>query len=1242
MRRHWRALTLLLLLGGFLYALLATPLGLQLVYQVARTYAPGELQVQRLQGRWLGPLQLDGVRYRQDDQDHAIDTLYLDWRPAALLRGTFELVELGVQGVALELGAGAAAGPEPEDGAFTPDFTLPLGVRIGSLDIREVRITRQGAPLLQLDHIHLQAQTAEDKLQLGALVVELPQGRLELGGSIGLGAETPTDLDLRWSAEFAQLEPLKGKARLSGDWRRLQLDYQVQEPAPAQLQLQLDDPFGALHWNLALQLPEVALRRFAADWPELRLAARLEAGGDLRQASLQAELQTDAGAENLYPLKLQARARHTGDGWRLEQARLEQPDSGGVLEAHGQGVYGGLSELQLQWQALRWPPLPTAALAQSPQGSLDWSGTPDAWRYRLEGRLLTEQAPELTLQLAGTGNGEGARLETLHLALLDSTLEGEGAVHWLPEPRWELALRAERLDPAHWALDWPGRLAADLQVSGGRRETVLYNRLRLSRLEGELRGHVLQGQGLIVQEGDRLEVEGLELRSGDAQFSLQGRLDDQWRAEWRLDIPRLAELLPGGQGRLAGVGSMSGPRRQPRVQARVEGAGLAWETHGLETLALDLDWDAQGRWDLRLDATGLRSGTRSLASLTLGVQGSQAQHSIELAARREDADLALTLAGSWDGSEWQGQVRQADWRHERLGAWSLARPAALRASARGGALEALCWQREDTGLCLTGAGDREGGWAADLALERLPLAWLEPFLPLQQRVEGQLDAKLAGRFRPDGRPLEGELELALSPGRLILGPAEDQRLAFGGGRLQGRMAGARAELGLDLALAGDDRLQGDWRISGLDTDRPVLEGRLQGSVHELALVEAFIHEVEQVQGHLRLDIHTRGDLADPEISGRLDLEDGAVTVPVAGIRLEALQLALVAEQGGRILLTGAARSGREGELRLEGELHDVQVPERRRLRLQLQGERFLVVDTPEYRVRLDPDLVLEVEAQRVELTGELRVPHARLRPRDFSGAVAPSRDVVLVGADIEPEPPSPWRIHSTLQLYLGDDVQVNGFGLRGFIGGSLRLQEVPERPTTARGVLAIRDGRYRAYGQDLHIETGRLLYTDSPLDNPGLDIRAARHVSGVVAGIRVSGQLRDPNLSLYSDPAMSESDALSYLLFGRPLTQASGAEGAAMMQAASALGMGGGGLLAAQIGEAFGFDEVEIGGGGGGFEEAALMVGKYLSPRLYVQYSVGLLEPISTFRVRYEMSRRWTLQTETGVESGADLLFTLD
>ena len=1239
MRRHGRLLAFLLLLGGAVYALLATPLGLQLAWQVARTFAPGELQVQRLEGRLLGPLRVTGLRYAQDDQRHAVDELFLDWRPAALLRGTLELAELRIQGVVLELGAGGGP-PEPESSSFTPNFSLPLALRIGSLDIRALHITRRGEPLLQLDHIHLEARAAAGLLQLGTLELVLPQGRLQLSGSIGLDAETPTDLDLRWSAQLAELEPLVGKAQLSGDWRRLQLEYQVQEPAPAQLQLQLVDPFGALRWSAGLQLPAVALQRFSAAWPALRLAASLRAEGDLRQASLQAELETDAGAEVLYPLKLQARGRDTGDGWVLEAARLEQADSGGVLEARGRGVYGGFSELHLAWQELRWPPLPAAPQVQSPAGSLDWSGIPAAWRYRLETSLLATGQPQMDLRLEGAGDAQGMRLTDLRVALLDGTVQGQGTLHWQPEPRWDLALVLDGINPGAWHPDWPGRLAAQLQVTGGLRAEQLHNRLQLQHLEGELRGHALQGRGQLLQDGEQLVVEDLELRSGEARLALQGQLGEQWRADWRLDIPDLAELLPGGRGHLTGSGEMSGPRQQPRVQARLEGAGLAWESHAVGTLALALDWDALGQWDLRLDTTELRSGTQTLAGLKVGVLGSQADHRIELAAHRDAAALALVLTGRWQDAEWRGQVAGADWQHEALGPWSLRRPAGLRASSTGGQLETLCWQREDTGLCLAGAGDREQGWTAELDLERLPLIWLESFLPLQRRVEGQLDARLEGRLDADGQPLEGRLALLLSPGRLILGAAEDQVLAFAGGGLHGRLESGRAELDLDLALAGEDRLQGAWVITGVGTDAAQLEGRLQGRVHELALVEAFTHEVEQVRGRLELDVRTRGALADPEVTGHLRLEEGSIAVPAAGIRLEDLRLIFDAAQAERIRIEGSARSGRDGELRLVGLLRDAHTPDWR-LQLGMQGERFLLVDTPEYRVRVTPDLRLEVEPQRVDLSGELQVPHARLRPRDFSGAVAPSRDVVLVGSGAEPEPPSPWAIHANLLLRFGEDVQVNGFGLRGFIDGGLRLIEEPGQPTRGRGALAIREGRYRAYGQDLHIETGRLLYTDSPLDNPGLDIRAARHVSGVVAGIRVGGQLRAPDLSLYSEPSMSESDTLSYLLFGRPMQQASGSEGATMMQAAAAIGLGGGGLLAAQIGAAFGFDEVEI-GGGSGFDEAALMVGKYLSPRLYVQYSVGLLEPISTFRVRYEMSRRWTLQTETGIESGVDLLFSLD
>lgn len=85
------------------------------------------------------------------------------------------------------------------------------------------------------------------------------------------------------------------------------------------------------------------------------------------------------------------------------------------------------------------------------------------------------------------------------------------------------------------------------------------------------------------------------------------------------------------------------------------------------------------------------------------------------------------------------------------------------------------------------------------------------------------------------------------------------------------------------------------------------------------------------------------------------------------------------------------------------------------------------------------------------------------------------------------------------------------------------------------GALAFKvDCVYQVYGRDLIIARGHLVFTDSLLDESGLDVNALRTVDDVVAGVQVSGTLRDSLLSVYSRPAMGEADRLSCLLFGRP------------------------------------------------------------------------------------------------------------
>ena len=122
---------------------------------------------------------------------------------------------------------------------------------------------------------------------------------------------------------------------------------------------------------------------------------------------------------------------------------------------------------------------------------------------------------------------------------------------------------------------------------------------------------------------------------------------------------------------------------------------------------------------------------------------------------------------------------------------------------------------------------------------------------------------------------------------------------------------------------------------------------------------------------------------------------------------------------------------------------------------------------------------------------------------------------------------------------------------------------------------------------------------------------------------------------------MGQTDTFAYLILGRPLEKASGEDGALMAKAALALSLSGGDRLARTLGERFGLDEMRV-ESSDNQNQASLVMGRYLSPKLYISYGVGLIEAINTLNVRYNISDKWQLKGESGAQQGADLLYTLE
>lgn len=224
---------------------------------------------------------------------------------------------------------------------------------------------------------------------------------------------------------------------------------------------------------------------------------------------------------------------------------------------------------------------------------------------------------------------------------------------------------------------------------------------------------------------------------------------------------------------------------------------------------------------------------------------------------------------------------------------------------------------------------------------------------------------------------------------------------------------------------------------------------------------------------------------------------------------------------------------------------------------------------------------------------------------------------------------------------MGDRVTFYGYGFEGRFGGNLLLEDQPGQPTRGTGEITIPEGQYRAYGQNLKVENGRLLYTGGPITNPGLDLRAVRKIGNVTAGLKVRGNLNQPVIELFSVPAMGQTDILAYLLLGGPIENATGEQGAMMAKAALAIGLSGGDSLARALTDRFGLDEMRVESNETG-DQASLVMGRYLSPKLYISYGIGLAESANIVTIRYQISDKWQLKGESGEYQGADLLFTID
>lgn len=1235
---------LAVLLAGSIRYVAFTEQGLRWVFAQAKNAVPGELSVRDVNGRLIGPISLNGITYRSEEYTVSVDSLSLDWRPSRLLLLRAHIKEVNAFVIRIKTKE-THKSVQPGDGL--PDITLPLRVILEKVQIRDISVSRLDTePPIIIEDLLLTDLFGRKSIQIGGLNARTPDFSLALQGRIKPQGDYPLNVQIEWHIRPEGYPEITGRGELAGTLKQLVIKQQTLDPFVSRVQATVYDLLHELRWEASLSLSDLSLHKVNSAWPEMEITAQAESRGSV--SSFDVDGTVDIVEDNYGKFSGALSLSNESNTWLVRMVKLTVPGTDAEVQMSGRYTrFGDASSMQLKgrWNALSWPIRGKDSVVKSEEGTFDITGAPDSFTFILNAAVTGRDIPQSSIAVRGTGTQSGVEILSLSGQMLEGELSGTASVGWKPSLVWRASLQAESINPgARWP-DWPGNIRMKADATGedkdGKQRVSLENAL----VQGELRGYPFKVSTAFEMEDDSYRVPRFELSSGSAYLTASGSYSYELEGEWNVDIPKLGELLPGGGGELSGNGNFTGNAGLPNITAMIRGKGVSLRTFGAKNISADINinhsMDAYSGFNITAENVFVNS--YNLKTVSFKGDGTVSSHTILLDAEGEDGSLSLRADAGYEDKVWKGDTLHGELKPSGFGSWKMREEGTFSVSSGKTEIGNWCLLQDPASLCLQASWDKTRGFSGTAEASDIPLALFKRYMPKDVDIEGIMGGSAEVSY--DNTRISGRLDLEVPDGILSYSEDKGEPLKFplSNAAFHGRITDSGLYTDMDITFPGRGFVKGSIALPGVDVfsikgESQAVSGEIVSELKSLDMIPVFTERVRNINGIIRADLKVAGTSLKPVIYGDIDADQVSAYIPDLGIKVSDIKLKLTGTQKGDADFYGQASSG-DGKITFRGTFATASggyLP----AHLHVEGDRFEVIKTPGAWILVSPDIRVRIEERNIFVEGKLSIPEASLEPPDRSGAVAVSKDVFIISESPEETAADQWKINSRIELKLGEKIRFKGYGLSCRIAGGVTMAEEPGKATTAHGELEIVEGLYKAYGQDLAIEKGRLLFVGL-VDDPGLDVRAVRHIKDIVSGVQVRGTLKVPEMSVFSVPSMDQSDALSYLLFGRPMNRLAGSEGEQLYTAAASAGLRGGGLIAKKIGAAFGLEDVEI-EGGATMQEAALFVGKYLSPRLYMSYGIGLFEPVNTVRLRYLLSTKWLLQTEYGTESGGDLLYKIE
>jgi translocation and assembly module TamB len=1242
----------LALIGTLLY----TPAGLSMVSSQLHRLERFGVRIEGLSGTLAGTMHVDRFELDHPNVHVVVHDITSTLQVRELILQTIRVSSFTARDALVEIRDAPPSPPSTKPMRFLPSF---LRIDARGVDLAGVRYVNIDGTVVDATRVRGRVRISPRNLRGRDLMIEAPQ--FGLTGNVRLRAGRPLGLEGRVDGQVRMDRgtEIAGSAQVSGTIDQLAIQATVLRPNVLNAEATLTRPENRWRIQGSVASPAVSLEPWM-DKPPLsfrNIALNVDAKPEGIRAAGNIGVPELSGRD----LTIDVQGKYAQRVLDIASADVAVNETSARLHATGTITFDGdkpTIEAKGSWTDLQWP-LDRAPVVSSKQGRMTLAGelpydyTVNA-RVSLPPDLLKTEAPvEGDVQARGVIAPDKIAIAEYTLNALSGSMTGSASLQF-PEPRaWQLAVTATHIDPTQIHQDFGGSLSFKLDAQGQGFDKQARFDATLANLTGTLRGQPIRGAGRVQRTRNSWSAHNVQLHMGDARLAANGTLGDRVDARVTLSAGSLQTFLPDARGSVNLTATATGSAKSPHVIAHVRGESLGYNEWRVASITADGDVDLGGQnsSSMTLVAQSIGTPEKLIETLRITGEGVAANHRVNIDVTGvadpsyPDPHVTMRIDGRYANQSWSGTMLATDIADGRKTGEPLVmkEPANFLVAKDRLSLEQFCIALGRGQLCAEGRWQRNGPWEGEVSGYEIPIAALLP----PSGAEAEYSGRIEGRVKASGAPnqaWQAEAGARIIDAAIVYKPpgAEPETLNLGNGGLSGTATNAEVKFSLGVQAFEDTFLYANGRIQrngSNDLMNLPLTGDVRARAADANILPIFFTEIDNAAGLLTANVDVTGSLAQPEITGRIELANGAFDSYRVNLALRKLNL-IANLSNSRLDFKGSGNAG-EGLLNVggdflwdRGELHGS---------LALNGQNLLVADLPEYRVVASPDLRFRIDGNEIHVAGDVTVPEARIQPVNLTGAVQVSDDARYVG-ETPAEEAGRLHVQSEVRITMGNDVRVDAFGLQGRIVGGVGTTVRTGETAIGRGELSVADGRYEAYGQKLDIARGRLLFDASPLDDPGLDIEAQRKIEAIKVGLNVRGTLRDPRLTFFSEPSMPQTSIMSYLLVGKGIDSMQSGDPATISSAKDTLALQGGGLIASQIGRRLGLEEVGVESttNSAGQTNSALVLGKFLSPRLFISYGISLTESINTFKLRYTVSDKWILKMEAGENQSADAEYTIE